>query len=324
MIDLKVLGKEFTSAPAFVIPDSDYRSTVPLLVGTNVIHPTRRHLQATYGKQFLHRVRESHPEWYTALLEVGGAGQRGQLDNKVGPAIYSDCKMHIPSGKEMDLMFSIKPNTHLADVFLIENVVEFPDSGQDRSMAKGDSDTCLSLDHVVTSCNLDLSKTAVEEKHQRSLLKNLVERNAVVFSQHPLDYGHTKTVQHEIPLVDSKPFRLPYRKIPPSQWQDVRKLLMEMESTGVIRPSKSPYVSPVVIVTKKDGSLRLCIDYRKLNSCCTRDAFPLPRIEEALGQAKYFSTLDLTSGCWQVEVAKQDKPKTAFSTPMGLFEANRI
>ncbi len=79
--------------------------------------------------------------------------------------------------------------------------------------------------------------------------------------------------------------------------------------------------------TKKDGSLRLCIDYRKLNSCSTRDAFPLPRIEEALealGQAKYFSTLDLTSGYWQVEVVEQDKHKTAFSTPMGLFEANRM
>ena len=66
-----------------------------------------------------------------------------------------------------------------------------------------------------------------------------------------------------------------------------------MAETGVIRPSKSPYASPVVVVTKKDGSLRLCVDYRKLNSYSTQDAFPLPRIEEALeslGQAKYFST----------------------------------
>lgn len=70
------------------------------------------------------------------------------------------------------------------------------------------------------------------------------------FFQHPMDYGHTKTVQHEIPLVDSKPFRLPYRKIPPSLWQEVRKLLIEMEAAGVIRPSKSPYASPVVVVTK--------------------------------------------------------------------------
>ena len=167
----------------------------------------------------------------------------------------------------------------------------------------------------------------MENENQRACLQELLDKNADVFSQHSLDYGHTTTVQHEIPLVDPRPFRLPYRKIPPSQWQDVRQLLTEMEATGVIRPSKSPYASPVVIVTKKDRSLGLCGDYRKLNSYSTRDAFPLPRIEEALeslGQAKYFSTLDLTSGYWQVEVAEHDKHKTAFSTPMGLFEANRM
>lgn len=100
-----------------------------------------------------------------------------------------------------------------------------------------------------------------------------------------------------------------------------------MEEAGVIRPSKSPYASQMVVVVKKDGSLRICVDYRKLNLYSTRDAFPLPRIEdalEALGQSKYFSTLDLTSGYWQVEVAEQDKHKTAFSTPMGLYEANRM
>lgn len=128
------------------------------------------------------------------------------------------------------------------------------------------------------------------------------------------------------PLVDSKPFPLPYHKIPPSQRQDVRKMLIEMEVAGIIRPNKSLYASPVVVVTNKDGLLQLCIDYHKLNSCSTRDAFPLPRIEalEALGQAKFFSMLDLTSGYWQEEVAEQDKHRTAFSTSMDLFEANRM
>ena len=191
----------------------------------------------------------------------------------------------------------------------------------------GGKDTSVSLDLVMASCGVDLSEAAVENKHQHSLLKDLVGRNVGAFSQHPMDYGHTKTVQHKIPLVDSKPFRLPYYKIPSPQWQDVRKLLIEMEASGVIRHSESPYASQVVVVTKEDGSLRLCIDYRKRNSYSTRDAFPLPRIEEALealGQAKFFSTLDLTSGYWQVEVSEHDKHKTAFSTPVGLFEANRM
>jgi len=99
--------------------------------------------------------------------------------------------------------------------------------------------------------------------------------------------------------------------------------MTEMKAAGVTWPSESPYLSLEVIVIKKDGSLKVYIDYRKLNSCNTRDTFPLPRIKvslEAVGQAKYFSTQDFTTGYWQVEVAEFDKYNTAFS--MGLFEAN--
>uniref|UniRef100_H3AP44 Gypsy retrotransposon integrase-like protein 1 n=1 Tax=Latimeria chalumnae TaxID=7897 RepID=H3AP44_LATCH len=90
--------------------------------------------------------------------------------------------------------------------------------------------------------------------------------------------------------------------------------------------SQSPYASPIVVAHKKDGSLWVCI-YQQLNSKTVRDAFPLPRIEEALddpGKAKYCSTLDLTSGYWQVEMAEQDKPNTSFTTPMDLFKCNQM
>ncbi|KAI2648630.1 Transposon Ty3-I Gag-Pol polyprotein [Labeo rohita] len=337
-IDLKVLGKEFKAIPTFVVPDSDYHSSVPLLVGTNVIRASRTHLQAAYGTQFLHQVKEKHPEWYTALQKVESAEQ-SKMHDVVGPDVYTGRTIHIPGGKEMDLrckikagpqrktytalieghpslqlpqdilvakvlanvkrgcapvrvmnlsqrVVTIKRHTNLASAVLVDKVVEFPDKKHDEA---GNEGACLSLDQVVASCGVALSEAAVESEDQQTLLKDLLDKNADVFSQHPMDYGHTTTVQHEIPLVDPRPFRLPYRKIPPSQWQDVRRLLMEMETAGVICPSKSPYASPVVVVTKKDGLLRLCIDYRKLNSCSTRDAFPLPRIEEALealGQAK--------------------------------------
>lgn len=95
----------------------------------------------------------------------------------------------------------------------------------------------------------------------------------------------------------------------------------------VIRESSSPYTSPIVLVKKKDGSLRMCVDYRQLNSKTCKDAFPLPRIEEsldALTGARWFSTMDLVSGYNQVPVAEADRPKTAFCTPFGLFEWNRM
>ena len=97
-IDLQVLGTEFKAVPAFVVPDSDYRSSVPLLVGTNVIRASQSHLQAAYGQQFLHRVKEQHPEWYTALLKVGSAKQSEGHDI-VGPAVYTGRKIRIPGGK---------------------------------------------------------------------------------------------------------------------------------------------------------------------------------------------------------------------------------
>ncbi len=175
--------------------------------------------------------------------------------------------------------------------------------------------------------SLDLSYAKLDNDKQREQLADLLHKHADVFSVNSLDYGCTSTIKHTIPLVDTQPFRLPHRRIPPMQYQAVREHLKCMEDSGAIRRSCSPYASPMVIVHKKDGSLRICIDYRQLNNRTVRDAFPLPRIEEALdalGNATFFTTLDLTSGYWQVEVEECDKAKTAFTTPMGLYECNRM
>ncbi|KAI3368246.1 hypothetical protein L3Q82_007966 [Scortum barcoo] len=118
-----------------------------------------------------------------------------------------------------------------------------------------------------------------------------------------------------------------YCRIPPSEYEAVKAHINQLLESQVIRESSSPYASPIVLVRKKDGSLRLCVDYRLLNSKTRKDAFPLPRIEEsldALSGAHWFSTIDLASGYNQVPVAEQDRPKTAFCTPFGLFEFNRM
>ncbi len=96
-----------------------------------------------------------------------------------------------------------------------------------------------------------------------------------------------------------------------------------MQSLGVIRPSSSDWASPIVLVKKKDGSLRFCVDYRELNSVTKSDLFPLPRIDDLLdqlGKSRFFSTLDLASGYWQVQVHPNSMEKTAFITHQGLYE----
>ncbi len=90
-------------------------------------------------------------------------------------------------------------------------------------------------------------------------------------------------------------------------------------------PSASPYAFPVVLARKKDGTKRFCVDYRKLNAATRLDAYPLPRIDDALdslGGCVYFSTPDLASGYWQIPIAESDKEKTAFMTRRGLCEFN--
>lgn len=171
---------------------------------------------------------------------------------------------------------------------------------------------------------LDLTALSVSEQAK---VRALLTRYQGVFSEHEGDLGCTNLISHDIPLLDDVPVRQRHRRVPPSEYEVVRAHINQLLDSQVIRESSSPYASPIVLVKKKDGSLRMCVDYRQLNAKTRRDSFPLPRIEEsldALTGACWFSTMDLASGYNQVPVSEGDKPKTAFCTPFGLFEWNRM
>lgn len=171
---------------------------------------------------------------------------------------------------------------------------------------------------------LDLSVLPEEEQGK---VRALLEKYVSVFAMDDGDLGCTNLISHEIPLLDDTPVRQRFRRIPPSEYEVVKAHINQLLENRVIRESCSPYASPIVLVKKKDGSLRMCVDYRRLNSKTRKDAFPLPRIEETLDSlagARWFSTMDLASGYNQVPVAEGDKFKTAFCTPFGLFEWNRM
>lgn len=175
-----------------------------------------------------------------------------------------------------------------------------------------------------TLAALDLPALEGEEVER---VKSLLRKYQSVFASHENDLGCTNLLSHDIPLLDETPVRQRYRRIPPSEYEAVKSHINQLLESQVIRESCSPYASPIVLVRKKDGSLRLCVDYRLLNSKTRKDAFPLPRIEETLDSlsgAVWFSTLDLASGYNQVPVTEADRQKTAFCTPFGLFEFNRM
>ena len=135
----------------------------------------------------------------------------------------------------------------------------------------------------------------------------------------------TRLLEHNIDVQGSHPIKQAPRRLPYHKLEIVKEELEKMLESNTIRPSISPWASPIVLVTKKDGTTRFCIDYRKLNDVTRKDAFPLPRTDECLdvlSGAKYFCTLDLASGFWQVGMVEKDKAKTAFCTKFGLYEFN--
>ncbi len=142
-----------------------------------------------------------------------------------------------------------------------------------------------------------------------------------LFTQKP---GHTGVIQHVIRVKpDHRPIRQACYWVPERLVQALREEVRLIMELGVIEPSTSEWSSPIVIVPKKDGSLRVCIDFRKLNAISFFDAYPMPRIEdllERIGRAAYITTLDLCKGYWQVPLEKQSRPLTAFRTPFGLFQ----
>ena len=160
-------------------------------------------------------------------------------------------------------------------------------------------------------------------EEEKCALLDFLAAQSDVFSLEEGERGETDLIEMEIDTGGASPKRQPARRMPFSVRQEIAKQLDQMQKTGVIKPSKSPWASAVVLVRKRDGTHRFCVDYRALNSLTKPDSFPLPRIEDLLDQlksSKYFSTIDLASGFWQIKLHPTAQEKTAFVTHQGLYE----
>ena len=157
----------------------------------------------------------------------------------------------------------------------------------------------------------------------RKKIRQLLLNNQEVFGTKEEPFGRTDLVKHDIVTDGSQPIKQHMRRIPFHLRPEADKEVSKMLNAGVIEPSSSPWAAPVVLVRKKDGTIRYCIDYRKLNDVTKKDSYPLPRIDDSLdvlGKANYFSTLDLASGYWQIQLTDEAKEKSAFCTNSGLYQ----
>jgi len=157
---------------------------------------------------------------------------------------------------------------------------------------------------------------------ERQAMAKLLHEYNDVFSSGDYDMGLTRAVRHEIPLAaGTVSIRQPTWRLGPKKEKKVSRQVRDLLDRGLIKPAHSVWSSLVVLVWKKNGSWRFCVDYRKLNSVTIQDAYPLPRIDESLDTlagSKYFSTLDLLSGYWQVPLSPDAQEKAAFITKDGL------
>ena len=158
--------------------------------------------------------------------------------------------------------------------------------------------------------------------------KRMLMEHHNIFSLEQNEIGCTDTAEHVFELLDTKPFKERFQQIAPPLVEEVREHIQEMLDGGTIHPSQFPWCNTVVLVRKKDGGLRFCINFRWLNSQTKKDAYPLSRMQETMESmvgARFFSTMDLKSGFWQVKMAKDSQQYTAFTVgSMGVYEFLRM
>ena len=168
----------------------------------------------------------------------------------------------------------------------------------------------------ITDIKLDPQLT----QSQQEDVKQILTHYAPTFSNKP---GIAKGVMHQIDTGDAKPIALAPYRITGHYIKTVTEEVQEMLKAGIIVPSSSAWAAPVLLLDKPDGTIRFCLDFRRLNHVTKSDAYPMPRLDnliEKIGSCKYISSLDLTKGYYQIPMHPKDREKTAFRSPIGLYE----
>ena len=226
---------------------------------------------------------------------------------------------------EVDISVPKVPSTSSGDFHAVESVCSagvVQDHGEDVSIPTLSVPMSTSIPDEDVSCvQFDdaLSEVQLDE------LKAVFQTHADILTTRPGVFSGNLML--EIPLTSDVPIRRKMYNLPFSSKEVVEKEIQVMLDLEIIEPSKSPYSSPVVLVRKKDGSCRFCIDFRGLSKITVFDAEPIPNVEDLfvrLAHSRFFTKIDLAKGYWQILVLPEDRPKTAFATHQGLFQFIRM
>ncbi|GMF27793.1 unnamed protein product [Phytophthora fragariaefolia] len=225
-------------------------------------------------------------------------------------------RIRLPSKRELGVWIPLKQ-----DMELLQMYGELETKRVQKWLeVLGDVDTPLDDEHDVD--------IGTEEPTSRALvLKLLRAYRDLANAQDECPPATTLNVEHHIDTGDAAPIMMRRRRQAQTEDAVVDSNVDDMLSAGAIEHGEGAWGLPVVLVRKKDGSVRFCVDYRALNSITRKDVYPLPRIDEileSLGGARLFTTLDLRSGYWQIRVAKEDRHKTAFMSKRGLYRFKRM
>ena len=348
-----------------VTKDTNYSTSTPVILGTNILDLLLQECKQNFGPQFLQRAL-LHTPWYLAFRclvirdkELSKSGNqiaiirsaetskiivgpnetktiKGRTDKELGYQTTS-AMIHETSDSSLPDFIELSPEVinytygrtkevNITVSNLTSNSVVIAPKAilcELQPVSTEESKLMCDIKHdILKQVNIDTNdQLNPEQLHQ---INELLANHADIFSTGEDDIGFCDKIKHRIDLIDETPFKQKTRRIPPAMISEVRQHIDQLLSTGIIRKSKSPWSSNVVLVRKRNGKLRMCVDYRMFNNRSVKDAYALPKIEEifdVLQGSKYFSTIDMKSGYRQVEVEESHKERTAFSVAnLGFYE----
>ncbi len=339
-IDLPLNGNQFLSdlVPVLVVPDTTYNNKVPLLLGTNLLQKfcsTTNFQNSTLASAMQAiRLAKSHLEKNNGIFGEICASQNVKIKPFSSEIVQGNSVITVPICQQIavveDSELPIVPG--IVNVKQGKNEVFFEVCNQSdveinifqgqkiARLHQANIDECQSVDQDDFISSFDFSHLSDKDSCE---LETFLLKNRDVFATDFTEMGCSNITEVRIDMTDSTPFRQKMRPVPPGAYRELKNHLMELVTSGVIKESKSPFSSNIVLVRKKNGELRLCVDFRQLNDRCIRDSYSIPRVDmllDSLRDARYFASLDLFSGYHQLKICDEHTERTAFTTPCGLFE----